>query len=571
MKEELEEKVEELNRQFYGRILDSLKNRTLWFTIKNDPTYEYPPFYYEVDKYRDPIEDTMKKIAKECISFIGDGAYNEEEAIQMWMDQRHLEGVLSYDAYDRYLMLQSQKPVVDDLDVYTARATNKLKEEPVCCAIVENKTLKESEFANEDLLNDFTQYVANNAVELKDGLYEIEVPTELGYDKILNIDMLKKAYMKVKKLLNLDNGNTSIIFESKKVKSNNDSNILKKVKELLKFSYKDFYRNYMWYIDNGALYMNEKDGEVFVKQLEPEFNIKKVKVQKSVEGQPVEEVQYKFTLKDDTSIISESKKKLKEDNVVLDNLEDEQLKLLDKELQDVLNILNKYSTDVATKRAKVNIKISGNLNYDKSLEKDSEEALKEKEDNFNKFVDDMKALGYKDFGGTQIFDTTYVPFNNVAGNAFVSLTKQLSGININVRFKMWTFGETFNIDIKVKTSNKKTENYKTRLEEENANSLNLISSMFQDSDFDPNSNTGKIVTRTSKLFNTLSDAGYDVQVSFDNGESQNIISLGQQGGNVNITINSPSTTLTAYASGNFEITNDSIKTLQDIQSLIKGI
>lgn len=121
------------------------------------------------------------------------------------------------------------------------------------------------------------------------------------------------------------------------------------------------------------------------------------------------------------------------------------------------------------------------------------------------------------------------------------------------------------------TKGVKTEDYKKRLEEENTKSANVISQMFQAKDFDSDSKAGKIVMRTSDLFNALSDKGYDVQVSFDNGESTSAILLGQQGGQVMVTITDDNTPLRAFASGNFEINKDNIDTLNDIGHDIQAI
>ena len=77
--------------------------------------------------------------------------------------------------------------------------------------------------------------------------------------------------------------------------------------------------------------------------------------------------------------------------------------------------------------------------------------------------------------------------------------------------------------------------------------------------------------RTSELFNVLSDKGYDVQVSFDNGESQSSVLLGKQGGKVIITITNNNAPLRAFASGNFELSDDNLDTLKDIQDQISSI
>lgn len=115
------------------------------------------------------------------------------------------------------------------------------------------------------------------------------------------------------------------------------------------------------------------------------------------------------------------------------------------------------------------------------------------------------------------------------------------------------------------------ENYKTRLKEENNKSLNLISAMINDPDFDSESEDGQIVLKTSELFNKLSDKGYDVQVTFDNGESQSSILFGQQGGTVNITITKGNMDLKAFASGNFELSDDNLNSFKDIQEICNEI
>lgn len=130
--------------------------------------------------------------------------------------------------------------------------------------------------------------------------------------------------------------------------------------------------------------------------------------------------------------------------------------------------------------------------------------------------------------------------------------------------------DAYEVSMENKSSNL-NESVKARLKEENDKSANVISAMFTSSDFDADSKDGKIVMKTSDLFNTLSDKGYDVQVAFDNGESQSVILLGDQGGQINVTINNPDQPLRAFASGNFEITQDTLRTMEDVLNLIKNV
>lgn len=118
------------------------------------------------------------------------------------------------------------------------------------------------------------------------------------------------------------------------------------------------------------------------------------------------------------------------------------------------------------------------------------------------------------------------------------------------------------------TKEKIDEDYQKRLDEVNNKSQNIISDMFTSSDFDSDTPAGQIVMRTSEVFNALSDKGYDVDVAFDNGESTSAIQLGQQGGKVMITITNADQPLRAFTVGNFEVNDDNIKILQDIQDQI---
>lgn len=107
-----------------------------------------------------------------------------------------------------------------------------------------------------------------------------------------------------------------------------------------------------------------------------------------------------------------------------------------------------------------------------------------------------------------------------------------------------------------------------RLNEENQKSADLISNALSSKDFDIDTPAGQIIKRTSELFNALSDKQYDVQVTFDNGESQSAILLGNQGGKVIITITNGNEPLKAFASGNFELTEENFEILNDIKEQI---
>ena len=115
------------------------------------------------------------------------------------------------------------------------------------------------------------------------------------------------------------------------------------------------------------------------------------------------------------------------------------------------------------------------------------------------------------------------------------------------------------------------ETSRRRIEEENNRSRKIITDMISSEDFDSNSKQGQIVLKTSDLFNALSDLGYDVQVSFDNGESQSVIIFGQQNAKAIITITNADKEIKAYISGNFELNEDNTNLISNLYNNINNL
>jgi len=124
------------------------------------------------------------------------------------------------------------------------------------------------------------------------------------------------------------------------------------------------------------------------------------------------------------------------------------------------------------------------------------------------------------------------------------------------------------INFKLRTKDKKNEDYQKRLDEVNNKSKGLIDDMVSKDDFDETSAYGRIVMRTAHMFDVLSKNGYDVDVTFDNGESTSAIQLGPQGGKIMITITDAEKPLRAFTSGNFEVNDNILETLNDVQNIL---
>ena len=128
-----------------------------------------------------------------------------------------------------------------------------------------------------------------------------------------------------------------------------------------------------------------------------------------------------------------------------------------------------------------------------------------------------------------------------------------------------------NVNFNNRTKDKVSENYQKRLQEVNNKSANVIADAMQDPKFDAESNAGKIILRTQKLFTALSDKGLDVDVTLDNGESTTVIQLGTAGGKIVITITDDTKPLQAFISGNVEIEDDLLEEFNQVLECIKTV
>lgn len=372
-KEQLENIVDTLKDNQIEEVILVLKDRDIWFTSKNDPTYTEPSSYYTLDEYGCPTEKAMEDILKDCNDYVGDGALDFTEAIDMWIEKCLADGKLAY--IDYLVTTYKTKPVVDNIEAYEVKLESKKQE---------------SEFANEDLLN----------------------------------------------------GDIDIIFENKEIVKE-----AKLVKDIEKFGEETEY------VDKKGNTLNVGD---------------------------------------------------------LIYLPDKGYHLL------------RYSDN------------GGYYLY-------------------------RPSLGFRQGPTTSKNGELIYKYNEIADKPLSNPYLEENKLTKNTTNK------------KIKTCNIKTESVKTRLREENNKSLELIGQMLQQDDFDANSNEGKIVVKTSELFNKLSDKGFDVQVNFDNGDSQSTILLSKQGGSVNITINNANDPLKAYTSGSFEVNNDTLKVLEDVQDVLNEL
>ena len=564
-----------------------MKKRGIWFTQKQDPTWEEPKSYFKLDEYGDLTEASAKQVEKEIENLIGDGAVDLVDAVNKWVDMNLCNYKI---AYKETLVTQfKQKEVVDGIGAVECRHQ-----------LAESQKLQEDEYddyrENEKKLAD--DYKARVKADISDKARKhfrmLQDIIEEGEDKV-NVDgwyYPEKAVYVVKQsdlsyhlnpymdltvanILNMVNDNESIeaaideLFNEYKADSAYSwaDNFISKL-DKLDFSVLDDLEEYT--DDDEYVFEVRADGRdslAFTSDW-TEDSAKRVYLDNEGIGLTLDDLEIVY--------LDESKN---ENKKVTEALSMEKLyDLVDKSnnqfqlagavhamsyvdggvagiLQNQFSSMKKNGTDFVDIKDKLLDTISANM-----VDGEKEKIVASKETKTEDIIS-------KD--GTRFSE------KDLKKNWIEELMHDLEdGETLEQRMKECPF-DKWKADLldtnDFKKVEMKTENAKARLKEENNKSQNVISDMMTSPEFDSESNQGKIVLRTSELFNVLSAKGYDVQTTFDNGESQNTILLGQQGGVINITVNSDNQPLRAFTSGSFEVNEDNLNILQDVMKEIKVV
>lgn len=499
-------------------LIAKLKADDMWFTTKQDPTFVEASDYYKLDEYGDLTDKSKEQVAKEIESYIGDGAVAIADALDLWINDAMAECRIAYTS--SLVTIFKDKPVVDGIDAFV---------NPV--PLAESKSIEES-----------TEY-KSKFDDLED-LIDIHIKT--------NDDKLKfYNHFNDEKLDSLD-GDNELKYDDWKAELSTN--------------------NY----DGAYEYLIDLDADLDVTMGKVDENIEVYDTLENILNYSIE------AIGNVPDVLEYKGNTYKAYNVLMKNYQDNgRSKIKYINVEDDVNSPDDYFY-VVVQLTKTETGFSGiekvididnytqvdNNNglfeqkeYSTLQQLETDELLLELEKNIATFDDlkvELEKLGY-------VVSKANYDRDTIAPRKY-RLVKNNQDCDIDLR-KTKDGKYTWKID----ESKQLTESAIRRLNEENNKSANIISQMFQADDFDSDSNQGKIVMRTSELFNALSDKQYDVQVSFDNGESQSAILLGQQGGKVLITITNAEQPLRAFASGNFEITDDNIRTLADIQEQITAL
>lgn len=506
-----------------------MKKRGIWFTQKQDPTWEEPKSYFKLDEYGDLTEASAKQVEKEIENLIGDGAVDLVDAVNKWVEINLCEFKL---AYRESLVTQfKQKEVVDGIGAVECRhqlaESNKLQEDEYDDYMENEKALAE-EYKSR-VKSDISEKARKHFDMLKDIIDE-------GEDKI-NVD---GWYYPNKAVYVVEQSDLS--YHLNKYMDLNVANILNMVRdndsieEAIDELFEDYVADsaYSW-ADNFITKLDGLDFSV-LDDLVGYDDEDDLDENKKIESKKVTEALSMEKLYD---LVDKSNNQFQLAGAV------HAMSYVDGGvagiLQNQFSSMKKNGTDFADIKDKLLDTISANM-----VEDEKEKIVASKE---------IKTEDLSTFGVAEDM------YNKTHKEKWNTLSDDEKAEYYNRNYKK----------IIAKSKEIKTENVKARLKEENNKSQNVISDMMTSPEFDSESNQGKIVLRTSELFNVLSAKGYDVQTTFDNGESQNTILLGQQGGVINITVNSDNQPLRAFTSGSFEVNEDNLNILQDVMKEIKVV
>lgn len=615
-------------------VIARLKQDDLWFTTKADPTWEEPADYYKLDEYGDLEQTSIKKIAKEVNDLIGEGAVDIDDAVEIWLQDAMVEYKIAYkdslvtkfkdkpvvdgiEAFENPVQLSENKKIVEDVDEEKTKVVFRKDKEDgdIIAVFVEDKQ-------DNDMIGCYAHLGQHSTMSL-DYYNNDTIPATPEEYKDLKTELENIVGYNLEIVSGLTEGKVTTPkgeFEYEEMQANE-----RKVKDAFKSFWNgeitgeelEKIKNEMSKVLTWAEIENcqydasrEVDNEKEVKT--EDYFDKMDKLRQQAEADMIEALKQAFP-EGKVSDVIESKYSGDRIQLTL-NGKKITVYFMDEEGEDGKPWFMVITDKKAGKSYSGNIEEVIDFIKTNIVEVKTEDVDTSKYPDVTGNIDEYHLQNETDNPvwitgyvgcGDKIYDVSAKVF--IVGSKFGIDNGQVSKLWIKERNadkpmcnydRGWDIKpkgedkanydailklvvdyrnanpyevEEENVNFNNCTKDKKIENYKRRLKEENNKSANLISDMFQSSDFDADSKQGQIVMRTSELFNALSDKGYDVQVSFDNGESTNAVLLGQQGGQVIITINNTDQPLRAFASGNFEVTNDNINVLKDIQEQISTL
>ena len=451
-------------------IVNELKRRGMWFTTELDPVFAgfgRIDRYIKIDEYGYITDENEKaRIEKEVTDYIGDGAVDYIDAINIWIDNAFQKGQIAFK--ENLVTSFKDRPVIDNIDVAEVNQESH--------SFTRLKESKEDDVNKDQLIRSRCASIGTNLTFLRQ-----ELPFNEDEARKFQ-DYIKEEYMSLKELLNLPDEEV-IDYAAER-----DDYTVSKIK-LLKTL-----------VDNDFNYVGQKE---------------------------IKTEDFKFTT-------------LKE--VLYDKL-----------------ISNSDWLDAFLNKKEYDWKIS-----DKVILKDIiTNGLDD--DTVSEILDTIDEQEASDWFDVSVLE----PYGAYAinGAAYGDALDEL-GLDTPLTKKVMEKAHEI-LGILKENKHIKVES-KQPLVEENQKSKQLIDNLLTSDNFNADTPQGKVVLRTSKVFNELSKDGYDVQISFDNGEGIASIAVDKKGGAIVVPI-SDNNKLNATLSGNIPLNVENMNAITDVFTSIASL
>lgn len=613
--------MENNQKEIIDIALDRLNQEGLWFTTKEDKLYANAKDLYKLDKFGELEDKSKERLIAEVESYLGDGATFIIEAVDQWIEDNIAEGLLGYvdtlamdfeipEAVEDTNSYSEQG--VDNLETTVAKEADKAKKEEgkkivgdndrdfgvyqqyiMSNVYCDNETMMTSPEIIEDnaglIAEDAAKEVVAQIFDGKEpeGIYQAtleDYTKEIKRVILANIDRIVHLQNTEQEELNAKLTEAKADGYSKPVKVDG---------KWFRYNYKYNELEYITHSSNefgpieviDSIGVNPEDWKED-KDLCIQRFLEDIKLEEDVDDLKTDEEPKEEELGAEVKLEESKDEKLEEANTfdIAEDMynrthkdkwhtlsDDEKAEYYNKNYKRIekqANSLDKKTENEKLEEAKYLV-ITRDKDYISNKKNIKELTATYGKGKFQIYDSNGTLIhpeGIYD-GEDRIWASTFIKTHKVGDEVPDAADWYYHEYEPKEEKQM---SESKKITESRKASEKKTlkENARKRLDERNEQSADIIEKALAGITSDTNEKESGIINKTSEIFNELSKKNYDVQVAFDNGESQLQIDMGQQGASAMITITDANQPIRTFISGNFELTDENIRAIQDLKEVL---
>lgn len=557
--------MENNQKEIIDIALDRLNQEGLWFTTKEDKLYANAKDLYKLDKFGELEDKSKERLIAEVESYLGDGATFIIEAVDQWIEDNIAEGLLGY--VDTLAMDFEIPEAVEDTNSYSEQGVDNL----------ETTVAKEADKAKKE---EGKKIVGDNDRDF--GVYQQYIMSNVYCDN--ETMMTSPEIIEDNAGLIAEDAAKEVvaqIFDGKEPEGIYQATLEDYTKEIK--------RVILANIDRIVHLQNTEQEELNAKLTEAKADgySKPVKVDgkwfrynyKYNELEYITHSSNEFGPIEVIDSIGVNPEDWKEDKDLCIQRFLEDIKL-EEDVDDL-------KTDEEPKEEELGAEVKLEESKDEKLEEAKYLIITRDKDYISNKKNIKELTTTYGKGKFQIYDSNgtlihpegiYDGEDRIWASTFIKTHKVGDEVPDAVDWYYHEYepkeekqmSESKKITESRKASEKKTlkENARKRLDERNEQSADIIEKALAGITSDTNEKESGIINKTSEIFNELSKKNYDVQVAFDNGESQLQIDMGQQGASAMITITDANQPIRTFISGNFELTDENIRAIQDLKEVL---